>query len=146
LKIETRIPGGAPDYTTLADDSLIDGTQDRISGYQPGLRASPQVDALPVAPGAALASFICARAGQITIAFSVARTHGTADAALAFITAQLLAFAVAGQWHLKITVGASVSYLAFAAITEFVPEPHSDQSSTIRYAFTGSSYTTDEPD
>lgn len=145
MKVEYRIPGGVPDYTVLADDSLVDGTEDRISEYLPSLRAAPEVDALPVPPGAPFASFICGRAGQINIAFAVARQHGSADGALAFITAQLLAFAVAGQFHLKITVGASKSYLAFAAVTEVRPDQHSDQSTLIRYAFTGSTYTTEEP-
>jgi len=147
VKIEYRIVGGSADYGVLADDALVDpaSTQDRISEYLPSLHASPQVEALPVSSGEGFESFIYGRAGQIAVAFAVARQHGTADGALQFINDQLAALAVAGQFHLKFTVGAKTTYLAFCALTTFHPDPHSDQSSFIRYAFTGSTYSTNEP-
>jgi len=77
LKIESRTVGGSPDYQVLADDSLVSpaSTQDRISGYQPSLHASRQIDALPVAARQAFSSFIYGRAGEVNLAFSVARQH-----------------------------------------------------------------------
>jgi hypothetical protein len=145
VKIESRITGSGPNYAVLADDSLIAGTRDRISGYKPSMRATPQVEALAVSAGQPFASFITGRSGNWTVSFAVDRQHASADAALAFLQAHPTAFAIAAAFDLKITVGANVVYFPSTAITQLDPDEHSDQHTNIRYAFIGSTYTDSEP-
>lgn len=141
MKIELRIEGGTADYTPIADDAA----GQIISGYKPSLRAAPQTDALAVSPDQPFATFISGRSGEWTLDFSVDRQHASADAALAFLNEHLALFAEAAQFHLKITVGAQIVYLAFCAPTSLEPEPHSDQHTFLRYTFVGASYTENEP-
>lgn len=145
MKIEYRITGSGAGYETLADDSPATGAPQIISGYKPGLRASPQIEPLAVAPGDALASFIYGRSGHISVNFAVDRQHGTADAALSFLQQHLLAFCVSGTFDLKITVNSSMVYLPACAIASVEPDEHSDQHTFVRYSFTGSTYTDSDP-
>lgn len=146
MKIEYRTPsGGAGAYTELADDSLTTGTQSRISGYKPSLRASPIKVPLALSLGQAFASFVRGAEGDFSISFLVERQHGTADAALLFLQTHPTAFAIADQFDLKITVGAQVVYFPACAITSLDPDEHSDQSTRVRYTFVGGTYTTIAP-
>lgn len=92
-------------------------------------------------PPAAFSTFICGRAGQVTAEFTVDSQHGTADASLVYKQSIIALFAVGGTFDLQITVGARVALMAACAVTAIEPDPHSDQSSVIKYAFTGSTYT-----
>ena len=81
--------------------------------------------------------------GHYRIAFSVDRVHAGADAAALFLLNEMAKFT--GSLDLKITVGAQVTYLAGTVLTECTPDPQSDQSTKIRYAFNGGLYTTTAP-
>lgn len=146
MKIEYRTPsGGAGTYTTLADDSTTTGTVSRISAYKPSLHATPIKVPLALSLGQAFASFIRGAEGSYTLSFIVDRQHASADAALLFLQQHPAVFAIAGQFDLKITVGAQVVYLPACAIEMIDPDEHSDQHTLIRYSFVGGSYTTTAP-
>lgn len=137
MKIEYRITGSGPaNWTTLADEAVVDLAA-RISGYQPKLRKSPQVEQLPFSEQI----FIQDRGnGQWDLGFAVERLHGSPDAALDFLALHPVIFAGDENFDLKITVGAKIVYMESCAVTEFTPDPHSDQSTICRYAYTGGSY------
>jgi hypothetical protein len=135
MKIDYRITG-AGSFATLADDSL----GQKISAYRPSLRAAPQVESLAITTGGTLATFIQARAGQVTLSFAVDEQHASADDAAAFLQARTATFAVASNFDLKMTVGASAVQMLNCAITQLDPDEHSDQHTFIRYSFTGNSY------
>jgi hypothetical protein len=115
---------------------------EKISGYQPALVMSPLEE--PGFGAAGIAVFDNANQ-KWKLSFTVERVHASPDAAAAFLVAAPLALAAIGNLDLQITVGATVVYFPACAVTEFTPEPHSDQSTKIRYAFAGGSYTTNAP-
>lgn len=141
MKIEYRQPAGTGAYTTLADDASAT-LADKISGLLPKGAKSPQVE--PLAGGAA--PFVQDRGNQVwTLSFLVDRTHATPDAAALFLVTEAAIFAAVANFDLKITAGSQVVYLARCALTEFSPQPLSDKSTLITYAFVGKSFTTTAP-
>lgn len=140
MKIEYRITQTPPaQFATLADDN--GAAPQKISAWKPGLRATPQTEALAVGVGSALATFIQARAGHVTLGFAVDQQNASADAALAFALGQISTFSVASNFDLQITVGAAEWQMPNCACTQIEPDEHSDQHTFIRYAFTGSQLT-----
>ena len=142
MKIAYRIAAvGGAGYTTLADEGSPT-LAEKISGYQPALAKSPYE-----APGYGAAGVAVFDMGnqKWKIAFIIERVHATPDAAAQYLVTHPLAFAAIGNLDLQITVGATVIYFPACAVTEFSPEPHSDQSTKIKYAFTGGSYTLTSP-
>ena len=139
MKVEYRTPAGTGAYTVLADDSVTTLAA-QISGFQPAYSKSPMQ-----APGygAAVPVTLDLGNGHYRIAFSVDRVHASADAAALFLLNEMAKFT--GSLDLKITVGAQVTYLAGTVLTECTPDPQSDQSTKIRYAFNGGLYTTTAP-
>ena len=132
MKIEYRAQVvGAGAYTVLADES-VSTLAAAISGFHPHVSKSPMQS--PAYGGAVPITEDMGNA-RWGLEFTVARVHASADAALLFILNELLKFP--GNVDLKITVGAQVNYLANTSLLSLDPEPASDQSSTIRYAFTG---------
>jgi hypothetical protein len=141
MKIEYRTPAGTGTYTTLADDSSAT-LADKISAFAPSCSKSPQVE--PLAGGAS--PFIQDRGNQVwALSFLVERTHASADAALLFITTEATIFAAVANFDLKITQGAQVLYLTRCALTGFQPDPASDRSSRISYAFVGKTFNATAP-
>ncbi len=141
MKIEYRPASTGPTvtYSVLADES--DTTlAPAISGFQPALSLSPQVT--PVY-GAAVPVALDLGNANWKLTFTVERQHVTPDAALAFIQAEPLKFT--GNQDLRITVGAQITYLANCVRTELTPDPHSDQSTRIRYTFVNGNYTQTAP-
>jgi hypothetical protein len=132
---------GGAGWLTLANESAPT-LAEKISGYQPVLGKSPQEE--PGFGAAGVAVFDVANA-RWKLAFIIERQHGTPDAAALFLVNHPLAFAAAGNLDLQITIGATVVYFPACAVTEFTPEPHSDQSTKIRYAFAGGAYTLTAP-
>jgi hypothetical protein len=104
---------------------------------------SPQEEPGFGAPGVAIFD----RANQRwKIAFSIERVHATPDAALLFLVAHPAAFAALGNLDLQIIFGAATVYFPACAVTEFTPEPFGNiQSTRVRYAFVGGSYTLTPP-
>lgn len=142
MKIEFRAAAvGAGSYTVLADES-VSTLAAQISAYQPKLTASPAIE--PGFGAGGIAAFDNGN-DQWVVSFSVERVHATPDAALAFLASHPATFSALGNLDLKITVGTQVLYLPACALTEFTPDAHSDQSTKIRYAFVGGSYTTTAP-
>jgi hypothetical protein len=141
MKIEYRMAsvGDDTDYTVLADES-VSTLGAAISGFAPAFSISPMVTP---AYGAAVPIALDLGNGNWKVVFTVERQHASADAALAFIQAEPLKFT--GNQDLKITVGAQVTYLANSVRTEVTPEPHSDQSSKIKYSFGYGNYTQTAP-
>ena len=138
MKIEYR-PAGSGTYSVLADEA--DTTlAPAISGFQPAFCLTAQVTP---AYGAAVPVALDLGNANWKLAFTVERQHASADTALAFIQAEPLKFT--GNQDLRITVGAQITYLANCVRTEVTPDPHSDQSSKIRYAFGYGSYKTTAP-
>lgn len=138
MKIEYRTAGSGS-YSVLADEAVATLAA-RITGFHPHVSKSPMQTP---AYGAAVPITTDMGNARWQLEFSVDRVHASADAALLFIQAEPLKFA--GNVDLKITVGAQVTYLANTAFTELDPQPHSDQSTLIKYAFTGGNYTTTAP-
>ena len=56
-----------------------------------------------------------------------------------------MAFGNVGNLDLKITTYTGVVYMPACALTEFTPDPASDQSTTIHYSFESGNYTTTPP-
>jgi hypothetical protein len=140
MKIEYRTPPGTGNYTVLADEAAtgVGALQERISGYQPAMRKTPQVEPLFQGPQPFVGDLGNA---TWTVKFSIDRVHASAAAALAFLDAEAAIFgAVVGAFDLRITVGTTVRTVGNCVLTEFTPSPHSDQSTLISYAFTGASY------
>lgn len=141
MKIEYRTPAGTGSYTTLADDSSAT-LADKISAFLPRCTKSPQVTPLAGAAN----PFIADRGNQYwTLGFLVERTHASPDAAALFLTTEAALFDDVANYDLKITVGAQVLYLATAALTGFDPDPLSDKSSRVRYAFVGKTFNATAP-
>jgi hypothetical protein len=138
MKIEYRTAGGST-YSVLADDSVTTLAA-AISGFQPVASKSPMQ-----MPAYGATNPVTQDLGNMNwrLSFTVDRFHATADAAAAFIAAEPLKFP--GNVDLKFTIGAQVTYLANTALSGFTPDPHSDQSTRITYAFTGGNYTTTAP-
>lgn len=141
MKIEYRpaSTGSGVAYSVLADETdttLVPA----ISGFQPAFTLSPQVT-----PAYGTAVPIALDLGNATwkLSFTVERQHASPDAALAFIQAEPLKFT--GNQDLRVTVGAQVTYLANCVRTELTPDPHSDQSTRIRYTFANGNYTQTAP-
>ena len=142
MKVEFRAAAvGAGAYTVLADES-VSTLAASIGGYQPKLACTPQIE-----PGFGAAGIAAFDNGNDTwhVSFSVERVHASPDAALLFLSAHPATFSGLGNLDLKITVGSQVLYLPACAVTEFTPDPHSDQSTKCRYAFVGGSYTATAP-
>lgn len=136
MKIEYRTPAGSGSYSILADESVATLAA-AISGFQPVVNKSPMVEA---GYGAAVPVTLDLGNANYRASFTVERVHASPDAALLFVQAEPLKFS--GNVDLKITQGAQVTLLLGGALTELTPEPHSDQSTKIRYAFAGGQYTT----
>lgn len=138
-KIEFRVTGSGGSYATLADESVVGGTGDRISGYQPRMTKEVQQVNLAFRDY----GFNQDRGNQNWVLnFTVDRQHASVDAAFDFISDNASFFSGQQNYDLKITTGATVIYMDNASLTNFDPDPHSDQSSKIRYTFIGSRYTT----
>jgi len=141
-KIEYRAAatGGAA-YTTLADEGspTLAG---KITGYQPKLAKSPFVQS---GYGAAGITALDMGNQKWTLNFAIARQHGDEGAAVAFISTHAAALAALGNLDLRITTYTGIVYLPACALTEFSPDPASDQSSMIHYGFIGGNYTTTAP-
>ena len=142
MKIEYRAAaaGNAP-YTVLADESVA-ALAARISGYQPAMTSSPDEE-----PGFGAGGIAVFDNGnqKWRLAFVIERQHASPDAAGLFLAQHPLTFGTLGNLDLKITIAAQVIYFPACALTEFTPDPHSDQSTKIKYAFTGGSYTDTAP-
>ena len=143
-KIEYRAAGTGT-YTTLADESPTATTAalaERITGLCPKLRASPQIQ-----PGYGAAGVTVFDRGnrQWDLSFTVERVHADEGAAALFLATHPLDFTTLGNLDLKLTTTERVTYLAACAVTEYTPDPHSDQSTRIRYGFTSGNYTNTEP-
>lgn len=115
---------------------------ERISAYQAALAKGPQEEPGFGAPGVAV--FDLANQ-KWRLSFTVERLHASPDAALQFCALHPAAFGAVGNLDLQIIVGAVTVYFPACAVIEFTPEPHSDQSTKTRYAFTGGSYTPTPP-
>lgn len=139
MKVEYRSPAGTGSYSVLADEATATLAA-AISGFQPGYTKSPMVVA---GYGAAVQSGLDLGQASYTLAFSVDRVHASAAAAVKFVLDEMLKFRA--DLDLKITVGAQVTYYAAGICTQCAPEPHSDQSTKIRYAFSSGNYTTTAP-
>lgn len=140
MKIEYRAAAvGGSGYSVLADES-VSTLAASISGYHPHVTRSPQITP---AYGASVVVTIDMGNARYGVEFTVDRVHATADAALLFILQEPLNYA--GNVDLKITVGSQVVYLTATTLTSLDPDPHSDQSSKIKYAFSGGNYTTTAP-
>jgi len=139
VKIEYRTPAGSGAYSVLADESVTT-LGAAISGFQPTFKKAPYV---AKGYGAAVPVTLDMGNADWAMGFLVERQHATPDAALAFIQAEPLTYA--GQNDLKVTVGAQVTYLANCVLTECTPAPASDQSSRIKYMFSGGTYTQTAP-
>ncbi len=139
MKIEYRTPAGSGSYSTLADET--DATlQPRIRGFQPAMVMAAQVEDL--FQGANVKVFNRGNA-RWQMRFTIERVHASADAAAAYLSSHAAIFSGAtpgAQFDIKVTVGATALTLAKAALTEFQPDPHSDLSTTISYAFIGETY------
>jgi hypothetical protein len=144
LKIEYRAATtGSADYTVLADENPDTPTLDeRISGYQPSMSATPQEAPGFGSPG--IATFDNGNK-KWTVAFSVDRVHADEGAALIFISDHAAAIGDLGNIDLKITTFGNSTWLVNCTVTSFVPNPASDKSTFIRYAFTGGIYTKIDP-
>jgi hypothetical protein len=138
MKIEYRTAGSGS-YTVVADES-VSTLGAAISGFAPAFTLSPQVTP---AYGAAVPIALDMGNANWKLSFTVERQHASADAAVAFIQAEPLKFN--GNQDLKITVGSQITYLANCVRTELSPDPHSDQSTKIKYAFGYGSYQTTAP-
>ena len=75
----------------------------------------------------------------------VRHQRGDEGAAVAFISTHAAALAALGNLDLRITTYTGIVYLPACALTEFSPDPASDQSSMIHYGFIGGNYTTTAP-
>jgi hypothetical protein len=131
------INGQTTGYTVLADEGNPT-LAEKITGYQPVLAKSPFE-----APGYGAAGVTVVDMGneKWKIAFVIERVHASPDAAAQFLVQHPAAFAAISNVDLQITVGATVIYFPACAVTEFTPDPHSDQSTRIKYAFSGGNYT-----
>jgi hypothetical protein len=142
MKISYTLTGGT-DYTMLADEANSGGLADAISGFQPRMVKSPQIEQLYQSQGV----FVADRGNaQWTLSFSVARVHASADAAAEFIATHAAEFELIRNLDLKIEIGATTVYLTNCAVTEVSPDPHSDKSTFIRYSFVSDDYTTSAPE
>jgi len=139
VKIEYRTPAGTGSYSVLADEG---STTDRIKGYQPRLSKQPLVSPLFQSLAPLVADL---GNGLWTLSFAVDRVHASADAAALFIATHAATFNVVGNFDLKITVGGQVVYMTACVMTEFTPDPHSDQSTVCKYGFMGGGYTNTAP-
>lgn len=133
--------GAASTYSVLADESNPT-LQEKISQYQAAASKNPME-----VPGYQSASVLVLDLGNVKwkLGFIIERVHATPDAALAFIVQQQAAVAGIGAVDLAITVGAQTDYFPACVVTEFTPEPHSDQSSKIKYGFAGANYSLTAP-
>lgn len=132
---------GGGGYITLADEGTPTFAE-KITGFQPVLAKSPMEE-----PGFGSLGIAIFDTGnqKWKVSFSIERVHASPDAAALFLALHPAAFAAVGNLDLQITVGTSVIYLPACAVTEFTPDPHSDQSTKTRYSFIGGSYTTLAP-
>jgi len=134
--------GSGTSYVPLASE-VAPTLAEKISGYQSALTLTPQEEAGFGAGGIAVFD----RGNQKwRISFSIERMHATPDAALLFLVAHPAAFAALGNLDLQIIFGAATVYFPACAVVEFTPEPFGNiQSTKIRYAFSGGSYTLNAP-
>ena len=143
MKVEFRAAsiGNGVNYTTLANEGAPT-LAEKISGFQPAMTLSP--DEQPGFGSAGIAVYDNANQ-KWKVTFIIERVHASPDAAEAFKSAEAARIGAIGNLDLKITTGATVNYLPAAATVEFTPDPQSDQSSKIRYAFIGGQYTPNAP-
>lgn len=143
-KIEYRAAGSGSFASVLADegDPAAGGLASRITGLCPKLRMSPQIEH---GYGAASVSVFDRGNQQWDLSFTIERVHTDESAAAIFLANHPADFCAQGNLDLKLTTTGGITYMAACAVTEFTPDPHSDQSTRIRYAFVGGSYTTNEP-
>ena len=145
MKIEYRT-AGAGGYLTLADTAAT--TLDVISGYKPSMAKQPQQENLFLAAVPFTADLGNAR---WSLSFQADRQHASASAAQTFLATHAAALAVTmapGKlFDLRVTLddGTTKVYLAAAALAGFDPDPHSDQSTIVRYSFSGGSYQNTAP-
>lgn len=142
LSISYRVAAiGGAGWLVLAN-SIAPTLAEAISGYQPQLSKSPQEE-----PGFGAAGIAVYDNGnqKWKLGFIVERTHASPDAALQFLSLHAAGFGAAGNLDLQIIVGAVTVYFPACAVTEFTPDPHSDQSTRIKYGFVGGSYTLTAP-
>ena len=140
MKIEYRsAQTGSGAYTVLADEGTS-ALGAAISGFHPHPSKSPMM-----VSGYAAPTVVAVDMGTVlwALEFMVERVHTSADAAAAFELAEAANFA--GNVDLKITIGAQVTYLVATALLTIDPGPRSDQSSQLKYSFTGGNYTTTAP-
>lgn len=145
FKIEYRTPAGTGSYATLASDDDWNGLAEQISGWQPQVAYSPQVE-----PGAFASSTFVSGVGNALwqFSFTVERLHASPEDAAAFLTEHALLFQVPARqnFDLKVTVNdGAVVYCANCALARFAPDPHSDMSTRCSYSFTGGSYSRTAP-
>ncbi len=143
MRISLRSPaGGSSPFVPLADEAAGAALADRISGFQPALHKSPQIEPLAFSDEI----FVAERGNrQWTLTFNVDRLHADAPAALRFLAEHPLTLcgSVGVNIDLKIEVSSQAIYMFNCVLVEFVPNPHSDQSTVCRYGFIGGSFTTD---
>lgn len=143
MTISYRTPPGSGVWTVLAsEENPEDGLAEKISGYQATGKKQPFES-----PAYGQPTGITQDMGnlQVALSFFVDRMHGTADAALQFINMEALRMSAAGNFDVQILVGSETVWLANTVWTEMTPDPASDQSSRIKYGFTGGLYTDEEP-
>jgi hypothetical protein len=147
LKIEYVIPTGGAGFTTLCDETPnATGLSDAISSWQIKLAKRPQNQTTAASLGSGGAPYVQDQGnGLWDCSWACDRQHASADDALAFIQTHALALNTAGlNFDLRITVGVTVTLLSNTALVSITPDPHSDRSTKIKYAFTGGTYTLDE--
>lgn len=146
MKIRIRAAAVGGVFTTVLADESVATLAAAISGYVVTLTKSPQKDLLAQATGAPIGvSVQDIGNAEWKMTFGVERVHATPDAASLFIETVLIGFAAVNNWDLEITIGAQVTFLVNAVVTAVTPNPHSDQSSFIKYEFTSGLYTTVAP-
>jgi len=148
MKIEFRVrytgPAGTMgSFGPLVDEAPTSSLLETISAYRATPRKQPQI----VPRFRATAPFIQDRGNRSwEVSFTVDRQHQSPAAAALFLAEHPLIFGDGSNIDLKITIGGTVLFLGNAALSNFEPQPHSDQSSLTNYTFVGQTYTTTEPE
>lgn len=139
MKIEFRIPAGSGDYSVLADEAA---NSDRVSGFRPAFRKEPYVD---VKFQSATKLVDDVGNAHWELQFAVDREHASQGAALSFIATHAALFAAIGKLDLKVTIPATpastVINMAGCVVSEISPDPYSDKTTVISYAFIGPTFT-----